>query len=93
LRGAEESLLLETTTLYTNKTKKQETNIVRKKLTITNLKKKIRAHRAASKTTARSVENETRNGHRNAKRDPNWNHETTILILFSKIPMKRDQKQ
>jgi hypothetical protein len=35
------------------------------------------------RTTARSVEDETRNGHRNAKRNPNRNQETTVLD-FSK---------
>jgi len=33
--------------------------------------------------TARSVEDETRNGHRNQKRNPNRNHETIVLGLFS----------
>jgi len=42
---------------------------------------------------ARSVEDETRNSHRNAKRNPNRNHETTVLCLFSNIQMKRDLDQ
>ena len=32
--------------------------------------------------TARSVEDETRNGHRNARRNPNRKHEITDLCLF-----------
>jgi len=40
--------------------------------------------------TARSVEDETRNGDRNAKRNPNRNQETTVLGLFSNFQMKRD---
>ena len=40
--------------------------------------------------TARSVEDETRNGHRKANRNPNWNHETTVLWLFSNFQVKRD---
>jgi len=40
-------------------------------------------------TIARSVENETRNGHRNEKRNPNWNHETIVLGLFSHENLKR----
>ena len=40
--------------------------------------------------TARSVEDETRNGHRNAKRNPNQNQETTVLHLFSNFQVKRD---
>jgi len=43
--------------------------------------------------TARSVEDETRNSHWNAKRNPNRNHETTILHLFSNFQMKRDLEQ
>ena len=43
--------------------------------------------------TARSVEDETRNGHRNAKRNPNRNQETTYLRLFSNFQMKRDLEQ
>jgi len=43
--------------------------------------------------TARSVEDETRNGHRNAKRNPNRNQEPTILRLFSKFQTKRDLEQ
>ena len=44
-------------------------------------------------STARSVEDETRNGHRNAKRNPNWNHETICLGLFSFENLKRAIKQ
>ena len=40
--------------------------------------------------TARSVEDETRNGHRNEKRNPNRDQETTILHLFSNFQIKRD---
>jgi len=40
--------------------------------------------------TARSVEDETRNGHQNAKRNPNQNHETIVLGLFSFEILKRD---
>ena len=36
--------------------------------------------------TARSVEDETRNGHRNAKRNPNQNHET--ILLEQAVPLK-----
>jgi len=43
--------------------------------------------------TARSVEDETRNGHRNAKRNPNRNQETTFLRLFSNFQKKRDLEQ
>ena len=43
--------------------------------------------------TARSVEAETRNGHRNAKRNPNRNQETTFIRLFSNFLMKRDLEQ
>jgi len=42
---------------------------------------------------ARSVEDESRNGHRNAKRNPNRNQETTILRLFSNFETKRDLEQ
>jgi len=42
---------------------------------------------------ARSVEDETRNSHRNAKRDPNRNHETMILGLFSFENLKKDLEQ
>jgi len=34
------------------------------------------------KSTARSRENETRNGHWNAKQNPNRNQETIVLSLF-----------
>ena len=42
--------------------------------------------------TARSVEDETQIGHRNANRNPNpkQNQETTVLWLFSNFQMKRD---
>jgi len=40
--------------------------------------------------TARSVKEEPRNGHRNAKRNPNRNHETVFLGLFSFENLKRD---
>jgi len=40
--------------------------------------------------TAGSLEDETRNGHRNGKRNPNGNQETTVLGLFSNFQMKRD---
>ena len=43
--------------------------------------------------TVRSVEDENRNGHRNAKRNPNRKHETTILRLFSNFQMKCDLEQ
>ena len=43
--------------------------------------------------TARSVEDETRNGRRNAKRNPNRNHETIFLGLFSFKNLKRDLKR
>jgi len=42
---------------------------------------------------ARSVEDETRNGHRNANRNPNRNHETIVLGLFSFEILKRDLEQ
>jgi len=38
---------------------------------------------------ARSVEDETRNGHRNAKRNPSRNHETIVLGLFPLENLKR----
>ena len=44
-------------------------------------------------STARSVEDETRNGHRNAKRNPDWNHETIVLGLFSFENLKEDPKR
>ena len=44
-------------------------------------------------TTARSVEDETRNGRRNTKRNPNQNHETILLGLFSDVQMKRDLEE
>ena len=37
-----------------------------------------------------SVEDETRNGLRNAKRNPKWNQETVVLVLFSKFQKKRN---
>jgi len=40
--------------------------------------------------TARSVEDETRDGHRNAKRNPNRNHETVVLGLFLFEILKKD---
>ena len=40
--------------------------------------------------TVRSVEDENRNGHRNAKRNPNQNHETSVLALFSFENLKTD---
>jgi len=43
--------------------------------------------------TARSVEDETRNGDRNANRNPNRNQETTVLWLFSNFQLKRDLEQ
>jgi len=43
--------------------------------------------------TARSVEDETRNGDRNAKRNPHQNQETTVLWLFSNFHVKRDLEQ
>ena len=42
---------------------------------------------------AHSVEDETRNGHRNAKRNPNRNHETSLLGLFVFENLKRDVKR
>jgi len=44
-------------------------------------------------STARSVEDETQNGHRNAKRNPNRNHETVFLGLFSFENLKRAIKR
>jgi len=49
--------------------------------------------KAHAASTARSVEDETRNGHRNAKRNPNRNHETIYLGLFSLENLKRDVKR
>ena len=43
--------------------------------------------------TARSVEDETRNGHWSAKRNPNRNHETILLGLFLFENLKRDPKR
>jgi len=43
--------------------------------------------------TAHSVEDETQNGRRNAKRNPNRNHETIFLSLFSPENLKRDLKR
>jgi len=43
-----------------------------------------------SHVTARPVEDGTRNGHRNAKRHSNRNHETIVLGLFSFEILKRD---
>ena len=43
--------------------------------------------------TARSVEDETRNGDRNANRNPKRNHETIVLGLFSLENLKRAIKQ
>ena len=40
--------------------------------------------------TARSVEDETPNGHQNAKRNPNRNQETIVLDLFSFETLKRE---
>jgi len=44
-------------------------------------------------STARSVEDETQNGHRKAKRNPNRNHETIFLGLFSFENSKRAIKR
>jgi len=41
---------------------------------------------------ARSQKDETRNGHRNAKRNPNRNRETIVTRLFSNFLMKRGLK-
>ena len=46
-----------------------------------------------SSYTARSMEDQARNGHRNAQRTLNRNQETTILPLFSNFQMKRDLEQ
>jgi len=40
-----------------------------------------------------SPEDETWNGHRNTKQNPNRNHETIVLGLFSFEILKRDRKQ
>ena len=40
--------------------------------------------------TARSREDETRNGHRNAKRNRNRNQETIVLGLFAFENLKED---
>ena len=40
--------------------------------------------------TARSMEDETRDCHWNEKRNPNRNHETFVLGLFSFENLKRD---
>ena len=48
-------------------------------------------HRNAG--TARIREDETWHGHRNAKRNPNQNHETTVLGLNLNFQMKRDLEQ
>jgi len=42
--------------------------------------------------TARPVEDETRNGDRNATRNPKRNHEGIVLGLFSLENMKRAMK-
>ena len=39
---------------------------------------------------ARFVEDKTRKGHRNAKRNPNRNHETIVLYLDSFETLKRE---
>jgi len=44
-------------------------------------------------STARSVEDETRNGHRNANRNANWNHETIILCLFLFENLQREMER
>ena len=44
-------------------------------------------------STARSVEDETRNGGRNANGNPKRNQATTVLWLFSKFQVKRDLDQ
>jgi len=44
-------------------------------------------------STARSVEDETRKGDRNAKRNHDRNQETTVLCLFSHFHMKRDLEE
>ena len=43
--------------------------------------------------SARSVEDETRNGDRNANQNPNRNHETIVLGLFSIENLKRAIKR
>jgi len=43
--------------------------------------------------SARSVEDETRNGDRNANQNPHRNQETTVLWLFSNFQVKRDLEQ
>ena len=43
--------------------------------------------------TARSVEDETRNGDRNANRNSKRNQETILLWLFSNFYVKRDPEQ
>jgi len=43
--------------------------------------------------TARSVEDETRNGDRNANRNPQRKQDTTVLWLFSNYHVKRDLEQ
>ena len=43
--------------------------------------------------TSRSREDETQNGNRNAKRNPNRNQENIVLGLYSKFRMKRDLEQ
>jgi len=40
--------------------------------------------------TARSMEDETRNGDQTANQNPKRNHETTVLWLFSNFQAKRD---
>ena len=40
--------------------------------------------------TARSRKDETRNGHRNTKQNPNRNQETIVVGLFSHFQMKID---
>jgi len=47
----------------------------------------------ASEGTARSVEDETRNGHRNEKRNPNRNQKTIVLGLFLLENLKRAIKR
>ena len=43
--------------------------------------------------TARSAEDETQNGHRNEKRNPNRDHEPIVLGLFSHENLKRAIKR
>jgi len=45
------------------------------------------------RSTARSVEDEPRNGHRNEKQNPNQNHATIFLGLFSHEDLKRAIKR